>query len=296
MEKSLKERVLITLKNDKRFYILSERYQEILLKELSNIYKENAYTLNTDQANIYDEYYNEFYHSITTGPLEEAYSKFVNPVLGLLKEKSVINVLDIGSGMFVNSGVLAYELLKLGKSVNIISVDKKIPPFIALNHDSDEIRYMLYKNNFYINSKNLNWQVVLEDARALKTNMMFDIILHDGFSPYRNPSLWTLDFLYLLYKNIKEEGIWISYTSNKSVQSSLSFLNFKIDFIAPVGRKRPSIMALKTPKHKSNIDFQNPYAIPMRDITLNTDEEEIISDYFIRVYLLKSKYYSPSKD
>jgi hypothetical protein len=116
---------LITLKNDKRFYILSERYQEILLKELSNIYKENAYTLNTDQANIYDEYYNEFYHSITTGPLEEAYSKFVNPVLGLLKEKSVINVLDIGSGMFVNSGVLAYELLKLGKSVNIISVDKK---------------------------------------------------------------------------------------------------------------------------------------------------------------------------
>jgi len=155
---------LITLKNDKRFYILSERYQEILLKELSNIYKENTQILHIDQTNLYDEYYNEFYHSITTGPLEEAYSKFVNPVFGLLREKTIINVLDIGSGMFVNSGVLAYELLKLGKSVNIISIDKKIPPFIALNHDSDEIRYMLYKNNFYINSNNLTWQVVLDDV------------------------------------------------------------------------------------------------------------------------------------
>jgi hypothetical protein len=296
MEKNLKEKVLTTLRTDNRFYNIKEHLREVLLKEVSNIYKPNIYSSHINQTNLYDEYYNEFYHSITTGPLEEAYSKFINPVLGFLKEKSVINVLDIGSGMFVNSGVLAYELLKLNKTINIISIDKKLTPFIALNHASDEIRYLLYKNNFSVNSNRLTWQVILEDARTLKTNMMFDIILHDGFSPYKNPSLWTLDFLYILYKSLKQEGVWISYTSNKSVQSSLNFLNFKIDFIEPVGRKRPSMMALKIAKHKSNIDFQNPYAIPMRDITLNADEDKIISDYFIRVYILKSKYYSPSKD
>ncbi|MGC8588043.1 MAG: MnmC family methyltransferase [Hydrogenobaculum sp.] len=296
MEKSLKEQVLTTLRTDNRFYNIKEHLRDVLLKEVSNIYKPNIHSSHTNQTNLYDEYYNEFYHSITTGPLEEAYSKFVNPVLGFLKEKSVINVLDIGSGMFVNSGVLAYELLKLNKTINIVSIDKKLPPFIALNHASDEIRYLLYESNFSVKSSRLTWQVILKDARTIKTNTMFDIILHDGFSPYKNPSLWTLDFLYILYKSLKQEGIWISYTSNKSVQSSLNFLNFKIDFVEPVGRKRPSMMAFKTAKHKSNIDLQNPYAIPMRDITLSADEDKIISDYFIRVYILKSKYYSPSKD
>ena len=295
MEKNLKEKVLTTLKADKRFELLDEKHKDILLKELSNIYKEKE-DLTISHPNLYDEYYKEFYHSISTGPLEEAYHKFVNPSLELLKEKTCINVLDIGSGMFVNSSILAYELIKQNKRVNIISVDKKIPPFIPLNHHSDELRHSFYKNNFRLKDKYINWKLYLMDARKLRFDNCFDVILHDGFSPYKNPSLWSFDFLCILHKSLKQGGIWISYSSNKSVQTSLGLLKFKIDFIEGLGRKRPSIRAIKSNEGFNIFNKKDPYAIPMRDIGLCKEEEFIISDYFIRVYLLKSKYYSPSKD
>ncbi|GAB6078688.1 MnmC family methyltransferase [Hydrogenobaculum acidophilum] len=295
MEKSLKEKVLTTLKNDRRFKRLPDKFQDILIKEVSNIYKPVKVD-NIDYPNIYDDYYQEFYHSITTGPLEEAYNKFVNPSLELLKEKSVVNVLDIGAGMFVNSSVLTEELLKENKRVNIVSVDKKIPPFIELNHPSDEIRYSFYKSNFSLEDKQINWKLFIMDARKIRFENYFDVILHDGFSPYKNPSLWSLDFLNNLFKSLKRGGIWISYTSNKSVECSLRFLGFKIDFIKGVGRKRPSIRAVKGTEFFNMFATKDPYFIPIRDKGLNHSEEAIISDYFLRVYFLKTKYHSPSKD
>jgi len=297
MEKSLKERVLTTLKNDRRFTYIDKKLQDILVKEISNIYKPSNYDA-SDYPNLYDDYYQEFYHSITTGPLEEAYHKFINPVLELLKEKTYISVLDIGAGMFVNSAVLAHELLTSDKCVDIVSIDKKIPPFIPLNHPSDELRYTFYKNNFKLQNKCINWKLYLMDARQLKFNNRFDVILHDGFSPYKNPSLWSFDFLYILSKSLKQHGIWVSYTSNQSVKSSLELLNFRTEFVKGIGRKRPSIRAIKdlSINSKNILYIKNPYAIPMRDIGLCNKEELIISDYFIRVYLLKSTYHSPSKD
>lgn len=295
MEKSLKEKVLTTLKNDRRFKHLPDKLQDILIKEVSNIYK----PVNSDSIehpNLYDDYYQEFYHSITIGPLEEAYNKFVNPSLELLKEKSVLNVLDIGAGMFVNSSVLAEEFLKQNKKINIVSVDKKIPPFVKLNHPSDRIRYLFYKSGFSFRDKHINWRLFVMDARKIRFENYFDLILHDGFSPYKNPSLWSLDFLYVLSKSLRQGGIWVSYTSNKSVECSLRFLGFKIDFIKGVGRKRPSIRAIKSAEFFNIFGAKDPYFIPMRDKDLNHSEESIISDYFLRVYFLKAKYHSPSKD
>ncbi len=283
MEKSLKEEVLTTLITHKHFKELPQHYQAKLIKEISNIYKHHEGKALPD--NLYDDYYQEYYHSTSIGPIQEAYHKFVNPVLGLLKEKEEVYILDIGAGMFVNSGILAYELSKLNIKTNIISVDKKTTSFISLNHPSDEFRKSFYKNNFSIKSKNLNWQLILIDARKIRFESIFDGILHDGFSPYRNPSLWSLDFLNILYKSLKLGGAWVSYSSNKSLQGSLEFLGFDIEFIPSIGRKRPSIRAIKTLNPKP-LPSKDPYKIPMRDINLNSKESYIIVDYFLRVYSL----------
>lgn len=285
MGKSLKEQVLTTLKNSNRYKTLPSKYQEILYKELSNIYKEN--TLKSNYPNIYDNYYQEFFHSISLGPIEEAYNKFVNPVLELLERKDTVNILDIGSGMFVNSACLAYELMNMDIKVNIISVDKKVPNFVVLNHKTDDLRALFYKNNFLLKDKYLNWRLLTKDARSICCHS-FDVVLHDGFSPYKNPSLWSLDFLNIIFKSLKPMGIWVSYTSNKSVEASLRFLGFRVDFMPSFGRKSPSMRALKI--SSKSIISKNPYAIPMRDKSLKEPEANIITDYFLRVYTLRYVY------
>ncbi len=286
MVKPLKEKVLNTLVNDDSYKSLFLKHQDILFKELSNIYKENK--IYGDFPNLYSEYYNEYYHSVSIGPIEEAYNKFVNPVLELLKKKSDVYILDIGSGMFVNSGILAYELMKMDIKPHIVSVDKYTPPFVNINYEADNLRKAFYDNNFYIDNKHIHWIYLNIDARKIRYVNYFDIILHDGFSPYKNPSLWSLDFLNILFRSLKTGGVWVSYTANKSVEASLKILGFDIDFIPSCGRKTPSMRAIK-----SNIPkpfFKNPYTIPMRDKTLRSLEEHIIVDYFLRVYILREVY------
>lgn len=286
MANLLKEKVLSTLENDIRYKELSTKSKDMLFKELSNIYKENK--ISSDYPNLYNEYYQEYYHSVSIGPIEEAYYKFINPVLELLEKKSIVYILDIGAGMFVNSGILAYELIKNDIKPYIVSVDKYIPPFIKINHKADEIRKKFYDNNFLLIDKNISWIYLNIDARKISYLEYFDIILHDGFSPYKNPSLWSIDFLNILSKSLKPKGIWVSYTANKSVEASLNILGFNIDYIPSYGRKTHSIRAIKSNNPKSF--YKNPYTIPMRDKTLNSSEENIIVDYFLRVYFLREIY------
>lgn len=286
MENPLKEKVLNTLTNNYKYKELPIKYQDLLFKELSNIYKDRF--IPSEYPNMYSEYYKEYYHSVSVGPVDEAYNKFIKPVLELLKTKDEVYILDIASGMFVNSGILAFELMKINIKPHIISVDKYTPPFIKLNHDADNLRKEFYNNNFLLENKNISWKYYLMDARDLEYTNKFDVILHDGFSPYKNPSLWSVDFLNILSKSLKTGGIWVSYTANKSVEASLKILGFDIDFMPSFGRKTPSMRAVKS--NTSKPFFKNPYAIPMRDKTLKNTEEDIITDYFLRVYFLRYIY------
>ena len=110
--------------------------------------------------------------------------------------------------------------------------------------------------NFYIN-----------DARiSLKTiDKKYDIVFLDAFSPQKDPTLWTIDFLSLISKHLDDNSVILSYSKSTPFRSALLELGFNVGktFINEID------MGTIASKNKSNI--QNP-----------------LSDYYIKLINTKS--------
>ena len=66
------------------------------------------------------------------------------------------------------------------------------------------------------------------DARkTIKTlNRVYDVIFLDAFSPQKDPTLWTIDFLSEVKQKMKDDSIIVSYSKSTPFRSALLELNF----------------------------------------------------------------------
>lgn len=284
---------------------LSHRSKENILRELTAwlnpsalgsglvITQDGSYTLVSSA-------YGEPYHSISAGAIRECILKFVEPstVLERSKVKSEVKLLDIGFGLGYNLAVAIKHLRDINPKVRIeiVSFEKDLLQDIPLLPEPYRQYHKLLLDALpELEKDGISFKLFIGDARQkIKEVEGFgaDAVFHDGFSPYRNPELWSYDFLKEIKQAMAEDGFWVSYTSSLPVRKALHMLSFGIANSRSVGRKRSGTVA--SPSLKDSLGPEeikklssSPYAIPFRDENLKMEPLEILIDYRVRVELLK---------
>jgi len=248
--------------------------------------------------------FEESYHSVSAGALEESIKKFLIPSqLPLLaKEKDEINLLEVGFGLGYNLVATCVTLLKVNPNLKIhyVGFERELSPLLKelklpepYGGIYERIKENLLKGKDEFEIDQLRVKILYGDARKRVKELegeKFDALYHDAFSPRKNTELWTLEFLREIKSLLTEEGFWVSYSTALPVRRALFELGFKIYNTLPVGRRSPGTAAtLKgiprdertyplTPKEREKL-FKSPKAVPFRDPCLCLPREEIWNNY-----------------
>ena len=251
-------------------------------------------------------FFQENFHS-SVGALEETKLKFTVPSdLQRFQGKS-LNVLDICFGLGYNSASLLNELIKQKSYLNLyaLEIDKK-PLEYSLRNKSflklwapkiKKIFESLYRKDYFRDQFfkcNLLWGDAREKINIIPTEIKFDLIYLDGFSPQKCPQVWTIEFLSKVTEKLNPQGYLITYSSSAAVRKTLRNLGLEIFTIKPSFNERNfwsqgTVAIAKFDKNKLKPTFYfeklsvmeeehllTKASIPYRDQYLNSSKEDII--------------------
>ena len=235
--------------------------------------RESAFqSVETDDGSpsLYHPKYRQHFHTLA-GARSEAEKKFVDAVdlRRLLIERKNMKLLDIGFGLGYNAvaAVETAESVKSGK-LRISTLENDIQVInAALNlFEKDS----LHREILISLLDTGRWQgnfaeivLIIGDARnsVLGLKDKFDCIFMDGFSPDKNPELWTYDFIRELSKRLGSEGCIVSYSSAYPVRGAMLRCGLAVGQTDAFGRKRSGTIAT----FSKSLDFKE---LPQKELNL----------------------------
>ncbi len=250
--------------------------------------------------------FQENFHSLE-GALKETEIKFINPSdLKRFKDKS-LNVLDICFGLGYNSASLFSNLIRQNSFLNwyALEIDKRPLEYSLGNKSFQKLwdpkvlkilkslsQNCAYKDQFF--ECNILWGDARETINNIPSNIKFDLIYLDGFSPQKCPQIWSMEFLEKVTQKLSTHGFLITYSSSAAIRKTLinlglNIFNIKPNFVSNNIWSNGTI-AIKIIDEKiiqSNLSFKKlslmeeehlltKASIPYRDPTLNSNTHEII--------------------
>lgn len=140
-----------------------------------------------------------------------------------------------------------------------------------------------FKSRFF---KNINIKYHTKDARRslLEIENDYDYVFLDAFTPLKDPTLWTYDFLKLLKSKMKNDSVLISYSNSTPFRSALLELKFYVGKII-LNKKSYGTIASTNPVKIQNL--LNEYEIGLtktrsgifyKDSNLTFVKDEIIKN------------------
>ena len=81
-----------------------------------------------------------------------------------------------------------------------------------------------HKNDFKCtNFSNIDFIIKINDARPelINSKKIYDIVFLDAFTPAKCPTLWSLEFLKLIYQHLSDDGILLTYSTAAPVRNAL---------------------------------------------------------------------------
>lgn len=125
-----------------------------------------------------------------------------------------------------------------------------------------------------------------EDARSAlqKIKNEYDFIFLDAFTPQKDPTLWTVDFLKLIKSKMHKNSILVSYSNSTPFRSALLHLGFHVGKVLINGKQFGTTASLNKDKIKNPLDkfdiglTQTTGGIMYRDINLNSTKDDIIAN------------------
>ncbi|MCK4981527.1 MAG: hypothetical protein KAS17_01320 [Victivallaceae bacterium] len=219
---------------------------------------------------LYHPKYRQHFHTLA-GARSEAEKKFVEAVhlRKLLKKRKSIKLLDIGFGLGYNAvaAVNAAEAVKAGK-LQITTLENDIQVLnAALNlFEENSLHRTILKSLLDTGSWRGDFaEIVLQvgDARnsLLELKEIFDCIFMDGFSPDKNPELWTYDFIRELSRFLSKKGLIVTYSSAYPVRGAMLRCGLHVGQTGAFGRKRSGTIAA----FEKNADFED---LPQKELNL----------------------------
>jgi len=123
------------------------------------------------------------------------------------------------------------------------------------------------------------------DARVSlsQINDTYDYIFLDAFTTDKCPSLWSLEFIQLIYERMNDEGVLLTYTTSALVRNTMVSVGFSVGKILDSNNKPIGTICSKNSskiQYKLN-DFESGLlntkaGIPYRDFSLNSSDSAII--------------------
>lgn len=277
------------LAHDNAISIIKNSMTEKDLKKEDLIKKliEEDYLIQTDDGTFTlrssDE--SELMHS-RVGALTEAFEKFAIPA-GIASIESPV-ILDLCSGLGYNA--LAALESNPGSRIYMFEFSEEML-FLGTclkSHLMSKSRLDGAIRDYFFNRPNSCIQIHTGDVRMSLSRLPAlecDVLFHDGFSPAKDPVLYTVEFLSLLKKHMKKSALLLSYSSSIPFRSALLMAGFHIGEGPSVGRKRGTTMASPNPGHpgiSAGISLEDELLIalttlgtPYRDPMQNLSGEEI---------------------
>lgn len=186
---------------------------------------------------LYNEEYQESYHSPKDGALQETLYKHILPPLHYtsLLEQPTIKILDICFGLGFNSFVTLwhYEKISYQGHLQIFSPEKdsalleKLLSFpypkeldVLQGYPLSHILHtLLSTHSFGTPSFSLECFIgeAIEYVQSFEKES-FDIIYQDAFSPSKNPELWSEEYFTLLFDKLSSNGIITTYSQSSLVK------------------------------------------------------------------------------
>jgi uncharacterized protein len=242
---------------------------------------------------LYHPKYRQHFHTLA-GARSEAEKKFVEAVdlRQILKKQKNAKLLDIGFGLGYNAvaAASAAEAVKSGE-LQITSLENDIQVLSAALNLFEE--GSLHREIIKSLLDNGHWQgdfaeitLIIGDARAsvLELNDKFDCIFMDGFSPDKNPELWSYDFIRELTRCLAPKGLIVTYSSAYPVRGAMLRCGLHLGQTDAFGRKRSGTIAAfeKFPNFKDlaqkefNLILKSTTGAAYRDPGLRHSEKYIL--------------------
>ncbi|MCR5262051.1 MAG: hypothetical protein K6C94_09485 [Candidatus Gastranaerophilales bacterium] len=165
--------------------------------------------------------------------------------------------------------------------------------FTSLNEVSSFLHNIYYQNvsnSMEIAPKpfktaNIAFDIIFGDARQTlqSINHKYNFVFLDGYTPHKQPLLWTYNFLELIKSKMHADGILSTYSNSTPVRKSLSELNFYIGKIILENSQFGTIAAFNKSKIKHELSvydlglMETKAGIPYYDNNFNLSASEILS-------------------
>ncbi|MEA2018377.1 MAG: MnmC family methyltransferase [Campylobacterota bacterium] len=193
---------------------------------------------NDGSYTLYSQQFEQHYHSVKEGALNEALSKHIIPALDYHKEKKELNILDICFGLGYNTLATLYyiEQNNLNIKVNIYSpeFDGELLESLKDFDYPDEFKEFdtiikELSSNLYFESKNIKIEIFKGDARKYIDKLKdIHIVYQDAFSSDVNRSLWTQEYFGQIKSILNKNAIITTYSIATPIRLSIYNNDLKI--------------------------------------------------------------------
>ncbi len=191
--------------------------------------------------------YNQHYHNVDDGAIQEALYKHVIPALEFHKEKTELNILDICFGLGYNTFATLYYIVKnkLPLKVTIFSpeLDKKLIDSLKNFtypkefEDIQTIIQTLLQTHTYEDEQFCIHLFIGNAREYVKELSHMDIVYQDAFSSEVNCELWSVEYFKDIYALCKDTAIVTTYAVATPVRLSMFEAGFEIYEHIPTKRK-----------------------------------------------------------
>ena len=219
----------------------------------------------SSKLGIYSKSYNDIYFDKLNGPKETEHVYLnTNNLTNRFKNKQKFIIAEIGFGTGLNF-LLTWKLWKENKkkngSLTYISFEnaplskKDIARVYKKFKDLDQYSNFLLKNmpescksthRIYIKSDNINLILIYDDVTSLSNfNFKADAWFLDGFSPKKNPLVWTDKLFKQLYNFTNLDGSLSTFSVAGHIRRGLLNAGFKVSKVSGYGKKKEISYAIK---------------------------------------------------
>lgn len=218
-------------------------------------------------ATIYIPEWNESYHS-RHGAIQEAYHVFIRNGLDFFRDKKEVSILEIGFGTGLNALITLCESIQQKINISYTGIEKypiSEEEVSLLNYAKSLIDFNSTLNftendlnQFYKRLMSDKWENKVSitpefDLTKIQADFLdfdypeneYDLIYFDAFGARVQPELWTETLFEKLYKSIRPNGIFTTYSAKGSVRRALIVVGFKVEKRPGPPGKREMLIAVK---------------------------------------------------
>lgn len=225
------------------------------------------------QNSPYNDEFGDIYFN-TFNPVEESKFVFTNAIDEIWDKKDFFIVAECGFGTGLNFLNLAKKFKKTDKKLHYVSIEKnllsakdlqeiyeKLNKFKKISKNLIKKISKIQIGEFLINrikfNKNITLDLVIGEANFALKELDFkaDIWFMDGFSPSKNPQMWSLEICEEIARLSNKNCILRTFTSASFVAKNLKDSGFLVEKIPGFGKKREMICA----KFNGEVLYFNPW-------------------------------------